>query len=239
MIVWLWRAAKNTEVLGGSTGRFGPGWAIGGWFVPLANFVIPYLITRSIDRASSAPAPTDSAPRGAMPPDNAGLVRAWWALYLIGQVVSLTAIALACTTAVDAGQVRPVIVGAGIVQGVTWLLAGRVVAAVSAALDARRAESAHRIPDNAAEATEWGGTTGAGGGPGWYPDPGGAFDHRYWDGTAWTEHVSRAGAAEIAPVVSPAWHPDPTRRHHWRYWDGYAWTEHVSTDGQVAVDPPG
>lgn len=35
---------------------------------------------------------------------------------------------------------------------------------------------------------------------GWYPDPLGRFDHRYWDGTAWTEHVSRDGRQEIDPV---------------------------------------
>ncbi len=27
----------------------------------------------------------------------------------------------------------------------------------------------------------------------WYPDPYGRFEHRYWDGTAWTEHVSAHG----------------------------------------------
>ncbi len=28
----------------------------------------------------------------------------------------------------------------------------------------------------------------------WYSDPGGAFEHRYWDGNAWTNHVSNDGA---------------------------------------------
>jgi hypothetical protein len=28
---------------------------------------------------------------------------------------------------------------------------------------------------------------------GWYPDPGGAHDRRWWDGTTWTEHVEDAG----------------------------------------------
>ncbi|MBU3689129.1 MAG: hypothetical protein B7C54_05895 [Acidimicrobiales bacterium mtb01] len=27
----------------------------------------------------------------------------------------------------------------------------------------------------------------------WYKDPAGRYEYRYWDGTKWTEHVSRAG----------------------------------------------
>lgn len=27
----------------------------------------------------------------------------------------------------------------------------------------------------------------------WYKDPAGRFEYRYWDGTKWTEHVSRGG----------------------------------------------
>jgi hypothetical protein len=39
---------------------------------------------------------------------------------------------------------------------------------------------------------------------GWYADPLRRFDHRYWDGTAWTEHVARAGVAAVdPPTASP------------------------------------
>lgn len=37
---------------------------------------------------------------------------------------------------------------------------------------------------------------------GWYADPTGRFDHRYWDGDSWTEHVSRNGEATTDPVES-------------------------------------
>ena len=37
---------------------------------------------------------------------------------------------------------------------------------------------------------------------GWYPDPSGRFEMRYWDGTAWTEHVSRAGQQYTDPPVA-------------------------------------
>ena len=37
---------------------------------------------------------------------------------------------------------------------------------------------------------------------GWFADPGGRHDHRYWDGSRWTEHVSDHGVAGVDP-------PDP------------------------------
>ncbi|TDD71076.1 DUF4328 domain-containing protein [Jiangella aurantiaca] len=40
-IVWQYRHAKNARLLGAQGGVSGPGWAIGGWFIPLANLVIP------------------------------------------------------------------------------------------------------------------------------------------------------------------------------------------------------
>ena len=35
----------------------------------------------------------------------------------------------------------------------------------------------------------------------WYPDPAGLHEHRYWDGTQWTEHVSDHGRQAVDPIV--------------------------------------
>jgi hypothetical protein len=37
---------------------------------------------------------------------------------------------------------------------------------------------------------------------GWYPDPSGRFELRYWDGSQWTEYVSRAGQQYTDPPVA-------------------------------------
>ena len=37
---------------------------------------------------------------------------------------------------------------------------------------------------------------------GWYADPANRYELRYWDGTAWTEHVSRAGQQYTDPPVA-------------------------------------
>ena len=48
---------------------------------------------------------------------------------------------------------------------------------------------------------------------GWYPDPMRKFQHRYWDGSRWTEHASTGGEMSIDPLPSapgPTVHMPPT-----------------------------
>jgi len=40
--------------------------------------------------------------------------------------------------------------------------------------------------------------------PGWFSDPTGRHDHRWWDGAAWTAHVADAGVAAHDPLDAPA-----------------------------------
>ncbi|HEY2272362.1 MAG TPA: DUF2510 domain-containing protein [Jatrophihabitantaceae bacterium] len=42
---------------------------------------------------------------------------------------------------------------------------------------------------------------------GWFPDPAGQHEHRYYDGTQWTAHVSDRGVAAVDPIPPP---PAPT-----------------------------
>jgi Protein of unknown function (DUF2510) len=37
---------------------------------------------------------------------------------------------------------------------------------------------------------------------GWYADPSGRYELRYWDGNAWTEHVARGGQQYTDPPVA-------------------------------------
>jgi hypothetical protein len=46
---------------------------------------------------------------------------------------------------------------------------------------------------------------------GWYPDPTGRADQRYWDGNAWTDHVARAGVQGTDPVSATSTQPVATR----------------------------
>ena len=76
-IIWQFRHAKNAETLRGNLG-LQSGWAIGGWFVPFGNFVLPQL---QLYQAASASDP--DLPQGQ--PASAGrgpsMIVGWWVLF--------------------------------------------------------------------------------------------------------------------------------------------------------------
>jgi hypothetical protein len=58
-VTWLYLARRNAGRLGGAL-EWAPGWAVGGWFIPVAGLVIPYLVVRDVRRAgvpAAQPAP--------------------------------------------------------------------------------------------------------------------------------------------------------------------------------------
>lgn len=80
-IVWCFRAAKNQEALGREPQRLRAGWAIGGWFIPLANFVIPVLVIQDLWRGSDARIARGD-PRWRIA-DRSWLVGWWWGLLMV------------------------------------------------------------------------------------------------------------------------------------------------------------
>jgi hypothetical protein len=51
-LVWQHRSQSNLGALGASGLKHSPGWAVGWWFVPVANFAMPYLTMRELQKAS-------------------------------------------------------------------------------------------------------------------------------------------------------------------------------------------
>jgi hypothetical protein len=46
--MWMHRAYRNLPALGEQGMRWSPAWAAGAWFIPFANFVIPYRVMREL-----------------------------------------------------------------------------------------------------------------------------------------------------------------------------------------------
>jgi hypothetical protein len=79
-IIWQFRHAKNAEALRGSL-PLGPGWAIGGWFIPLANYVLPAVQIGQAAKASDPDLPPgEPRSRGRLP----GIVVAWAIVFAVG-----------------------------------------------------------------------------------------------------------------------------------------------------------
>jgi len=80
--VWIYRAATNLRALDVQGLTIGPGWAVGWYFIPIANFWKPYQAMREIWQASSR---TRQWQDLATP----SLLPAWWGLWLLGFFVPL------------------------------------------------------------------------------------------------------------------------------------------------------
>jgi len=79
-LVWQHRAQTNARALTAGGTRFTPGWAVGWWFIPLANLVMPSLAMRELWRASIGGPDW----RDQRVPVRAGV---WWACWLVFEVL--------------------------------------------------------------------------------------------------------------------------------------------------------
>jgi hypothetical protein len=82
LIVWFRRAYRNLGPLGASWVRFKPGWATGGWFVPIFNAVRPKEIANDIWRVSDPDLPT-SLDGPALGRPVAPVVDLWWLAFIV------------------------------------------------------------------------------------------------------------------------------------------------------------
>jgi hypothetical protein len=78
-ITWFFQAYKNLRRLGVQDMRFGNGWAIGAWFVPILSLFRPKQIANDIWRGSERGAEVSSGWKLVQVPS---LVHWWWGLFL-------------------------------------------------------------------------------------------------------------------------------------------------------------
>ena len=141
-MIWMFRAAKNHEALGRQGPRFGPGWSIGAWFIPLANFVIPVLIVQDLWRGSER-ATLRGDPTWRRAPGST-LVGCWWAAWVVAAVLRFanSGAGLDGRTSLDDIEASNTVALVGVVAtGVAAILALLVVRALSRRqLDCLRAQ---------------------------------------------------------------------------------------------------
>ena len=80
-IIWFYRAYRNLVRVGISDLRFGPGWAIGGWFIPIFNLFRQKQIANDIWKASSSARTVGLARWREMP--LWGTLNWWWGIWIL------------------------------------------------------------------------------------------------------------------------------------------------------------
>jgi hypothetical protein len=212
-IVLLWRMARNHEAIGRPNTTFGVGWAIAGPLVPLANAVVPWLQMNEQWKGSDPDCPPMSAEWKSAP--GSPMVNGWWAASLTGTILGLVGTAgvfQAMFSSIDdfgrGGDLVEVaqdivdnnlqiFVASTLVAGVAGILGAITLRAMVARQDHYAAR--YSLDQPVAQPAPF--IAGAPGPPaGWFPDPSGRFDHRWWDGSRWTETVSRDGTQMTDPL---------------------------------------
>jgi hypothetical protein len=138
-LAWLSRSVDNVPALGGGTPKWSPRWSIGWWFVPIAWFVMPYLVVRDLARRMGSPGSTIET-----------VVTAWWVLF-VGSLIGSRVPDLMALPDTDAAR--------------SWILAstvaqlGYLAAAALAILVVRRLQAAAddraRVVGTATEGGSW------------------------------------------------------------------------------------
>lgn len=82
IIVWNFRAYSVSEALPTNHRSFSSGWAIGAWFIPLANALLPRLVLRDIEKAVSEQNRIDWND-GAQSSPPAALGWIWWVSFVV------------------------------------------------------------------------------------------------------------------------------------------------------------
>lgn len=161
-LVWLSRIVKNNFDLGNLGARFSPGFAVGCWFIPFANFVLPYQAVREAWKAAD-PSIVRATPDTRAASRMSVLIPAWWALFLLGNVGGY----IAALTVNGGGDPLTVIenlrqaAGVSIAADVVRIIAGVLMVALVLALTSRQEQRASLVAQriNAAATGDQGAST--------------------------------------------------------------------------------
>lgn len=89
-LMWFSRSYRNLERLGASNLRYGAGWSIGAWFIPVYNLWGPKKIANDIWRASDPDLATQAGDRWRDGPVPSLLFGSWWGLWLLSNFGNAT-----------------------------------------------------------------------------------------------------------------------------------------------------
>lgn len=134
-LMWLYRVSNNVAAFG-QPRQTSAGWAVGSFFVPIANLFIPYQAIKEIWQKSD-PTPTDAFSYAMSPP---GFFPAWWGFWLASNVTSNIYFRMTMAEAPVEGSAM-----VGILSEVLSIAAAAFAIQVVKAIDRRQEERARNL----------------------------------------------------------------------------------------------
>jgi uncharacterized protein DUF4328 len=138
--VWQFRGQDNLRHLGAADLKFSPGWAVGWWFIPFANFVKPFLAVRELHRASDPHAGAIDWKAARTAP----ILIAWWAAWLLRAVPAGLSISV---TGIGPASVQDLLTRNtfAILEHLATIVAGVLAIMVVREIDRRQTEKQSKI----------------------------------------------------------------------------------------------
>jgi hypothetical protein len=134
--LWIHRATSNGPALGGAQLRFTPGWAVGWFYVPIANLFRPFQVVSEVWRTSDPRVGmTTAEQRAAM--KVSPLVTAWWTLFVLAALISRYVFFSIRSDTADSLHGAAI---ADIVGSVSLIVAGILAVALVGAIDTRQTQ---------------------------------------------------------------------------------------------------
>ena len=141
--MWLHRSYRNLPALGARNIAYSPGWAVGSFFVPFVNLIIPYRAVKELwEKSLQGPSYFTTDSPGAIFP-------LWWLFWLLGNFLSN-----ACfRVSMHEGTTRDTIVIVCGIADVLTIAAAIFAIAVVTAITKRQEESSKSM--NLGQPTQW------------------------------------------------------------------------------------
>lgn len=142
--VWLYRAYRNLAALGNPKPalQHSPGWAVGSFFVPIANLFIPYRAVRET-WAKSDPAAPDETYVAPVAPSAPAAMNLWWGFWVAANIVDNAAFRLTLNAKSPSARAAAEWVGAA--GDVLAIVAAGLAIAVVREISRRQEERSRRV----------------------------------------------------------------------------------------------
>lgn len=144
VLMWLHRAVRNSHILGERYLRFSPGFAVGCWFIPFANLVLPYQAVREAWGASD-PALPWSTPDTRRRSRGGGLVVAWWLTFIAGSLAGAASVGFGPNSNTDPLTSVRAITYIALAQAALTFVAALLLIAVVTRLTSRQDQKAQAL----------------------------------------------------------------------------------------------